>query len=302
MRKFHFLAMACGLVLLLGGCGSSNGVPYSPSGNTSYPLVGQWGGGYTHNPMSPEQIWIHNSTLFVADDDDEVIQKFDLDGTYLGGWSAPVSSDLGGVAVDSQGHVFVGDDSVGYVFEYDLGGNLLNTWTAGTAGLNASFGAWNVYVDDSDNVFVVDYQGCGCVVELPKGASTWNTGSTGYLGDGYSVTKGHDGMLYVPDHTTGLIHIVNSSLVDTGTVPNVGPSGPTTLAGPSGIVTDSDGNLLVCTNRNPVNIVKMTTGGAFLQQMTNPSFQSLESVALDASGNLYAGDDRATMIFKFAHR
>lgn len=300
MKRFQFLAVACGLVLFLGGCSSNNGVPYSPSGSTSYLPVAQWAGGSNFDPISPIQIWVHNATLFAADDNDEVIQKFDLNGNFIGGWATPTGSDLGGVAVDSQGDVFVGDDSLQDVFEYDLSGNLLNTWTGGTSGLNASFGAWNLYVDGSDNVFVVDYQGCDCVVELPKGASTWNTGSTGYLGDGYSLTMGHDGMLYVPDYNTGLIHIVNSSLTDTGTVSNVGPSGPTTLVNPTGIATDGDGNLLV-TDYRVKAVVKMTTGGSLLQEITNASFQSLEAVSLDASGNLYVGDNGADMIFKFAH-
>jgi streptogramin lyase len=307
MKLFRALFSLCGFLLLLTGCGSNSTAPTTPSGSNSpsytYPLLNTFGGSNLNDEIEPQQIAVHNGTLFVADDNDEIVQKFDLFGNFIGQFSTQPSSELGGIAVDKNGLVYVADDDNYEIDVYDQNGNFQTSWAQGSAGLDPGFGPWNIYIDGSNNVYVVDYQGCDCVVKMADGSGTWTTGSTGYLSDGYSLTMGHDGKLYVPDQNTGIIYIVDPSTMLLGSpisqVPNVGPSSSTVLVAPTGIVTDKDGNLLI-TDDGPNHVIKITTGGTLLKTISNSTFQDVETIAIDPSQNLYIGDDDAGLIYKYA--
>ena len=100
--------------------------------------------------------------VYVADQFNHRIQKFDLDGNYLDQWGS--HGYLGGpgefeqpqgVAADAAGNVYVADFYNGRIQKFDGDGNFLGQWNGAGSGTLLGYPA-GVAVDVAGNVYVAD--------------------------------------------------------------------------------------------------------------------------------------------------
>lgn len=99
--------------------------------------------------------------VFVVDEGNNRIQKFDANGNFLTKWGSYGTSDGQfetpvGIAVDKQSNVYVADTGNSRVQKFDANGNFLTKW-GHEGGNDGEFeGPTNLAVDKENNVYVVD--------------------------------------------------------------------------------------------------------------------------------------------------
>lgn len=231
--------------------------------------------------------------VYVADWGNNLIRKITATGevtTWAGGGSGTATNGTGtsatfwiptGVAVDSNGNVYVADQGNHLIRKIDSNGVV--TTLAGRAGVvgssdgpakDATFNlptgvavdaAGNVYVADSGNHVIRKISEGGVVTTLAGSAGVTGSGDgTGIAADfntPFGVAVDASGNVYVADYGNHLIRKINSA----GLV--------TTLAG--------------------TGVVGSANGPATAAQFFNP-----EGIAVDSSGNVFAGDSGNHLIRK----
>src|SRR5579859_3339156 len=134
MNRFNGLFSLALVLIFLGGCGSNNNNPTPtapPSGPTyTYPFslfVGDYGSVGSGNGQlsNPEGIAVYNNALFVVDNGNNRVQKFDLSGNYLGQYTLIGASFLYGITVDKNGIIYVGDSGANTFAKFDANLNSL---------------------------------------------------------------------------------------------------------------------------------------------------------------------------------
>jgi tripartite motif-containing protein 71 len=131
----------------------------------SYSFIKQWGSKGTDIGQFLYPIGIAvdpTGNVFISDNGNNRIQKFDGNGNFLAKWDFN-SSNYGhivqpkGIAADSSGNVFISDNGNNQIQKFDGNGNFLAKWgTNGTA--NGQFiGPEGIAVDPSGNVYVTNY-------------------------------------------------------------------------------------------------------------------------------------------------
>lgn len=111
--------------------------------------------------LQPHDIAIGGNYLYVADSDNNRIQKFTLNGQYVTQWSAggPKALDAPrGIAVAPNGQIFVADATNNRVVQYTANGQFLSAFAdrPGDPGLGFPVG---VAVDRYNRVYVADTHG-----------------------------------------------------------------------------------------------------------------------------------------------
>jgi DNA-binding beta-propeller fold protein YncE len=135
-----------------------------------YLFIKKWGSQGTGDGQfdSPEGIAVDSSgSVYVADSDNNRVQKFSSDGTFITKWGSSGTADgqFGGpegIAVDSSGSVYVADRGNDRVQKFDSDGTFITKWgSSGTAdgqfGGPYGIGPNAVAVDSkTGNVYVAD--------------------------------------------------------------------------------------------------------------------------------------------------
>lgn len=105
--------------------------------------------------------------VYVVDNANYRIQKFDSNGQFILKWGGPGTGDgqfdntrfpggPQGIAVDSKGNVYVADNGNSRVQKFDSNGKFLMKWGS-VGGGNGQFAyPWGIAVDSQDNVYVAD--------------------------------------------------------------------------------------------------------------------------------------------------
>ena len=261
-----------------------------------------------------------SGNLFIADSDNNRIRKVDTNGiitTVAGNGNSTVLGPSS-VAVDAVGNLFIADQSNARIRKMATNGT--TTTVSTSARLSGPVG---VVLDAAGNVLVSD-AGEHVSKIATNGTTTLiaGTGSYGYSGDGGAATNAMlsspcglaldtRGNLFIADEGNNRIRKIGAS----GTITTVtgdgfatfsgdgGPAIEATLADPSGITLDGNGNMFIadCGNNR---VRKVDTNGIITTVAgntnsdytgdgglaTNASLYEPTGVAVDAQGNLFIAD------------
>lgn len=209
--------------------------------------------------------------IFVSNNANGRIYKFDKSGKELLEWSLPAGSNPKGIAVIPWG---VGGDNVVLVADsgnkcieiYAVNGNLLGQWTGPGQGGATGFGAlWGVTVDALRQLI--------------------------YVFDGGAILQFRIHSLYA----VTFLRQIGSNGLGKGQTNSTGAS--------NGLAVDSAGNVYVVGSSNGAHILKFDASGGYLAQWggTMPSWQINgvipAGVALDGAGHIYVNVGKAIQRF-----
>jgi streptogramin lyase len=288
-----------------------------------------------------------HGNVYVSDEGNKLIRKITPNNmvTTLAGSVGFAGSDdgIGGaalfswpcaIAVDSSGNVYIGDTDTHLIRKITPGGvvtTLAGSGHDGSAdgtGTNASFCYPSaVAVDSQGNVYVAD-EGNSLIRKItPMGVVTTLAGSPGVLGSAngmgasasfnypMGVAVDASGNVYVADTDNNLIRKITpermvTTLAGSGLPGSENGKGiAASFAWPSGVATDSSGNIYVADTYNhqirkiTPNGVVTTLAGSGSHGFANgdnasASFCMPWGVAVDALGHVYVADSLNDMIRK----
>jgi sugar lactone lactonase YvrE len=207
-------------------------------------------------------------------------------------------SNAWGVAVDSHKNIYIADSAASLVYKVDAGTQVMTTFAGGgssygeggpptSAQLSYPIG---LFVDESDNLFIVDSDYCtvrkidaktgniSTVAGTPATSGLW--GTCGYTGDGGPATSAtmswpssvfvdHAGNIFITDTFNNVVRKVDASTGHISTVAGnggfgyTGDDGPATSAelnSPWGVVVDAAGNIFITDNFSVVREVDASNG------------------------------------------
>ena len=301
MKSIHLLVLLGVVGMLPLGCSSPASTTPASSGSSSptytYPFFHSFGMSGTGSNGTfadgPSGIAVGFGAIFVADGIYSAIDKFDLNGNYLGQNYYGSNTDLGGMCLDKFGHLYAANYDNGTVDEFDLNLNFITAFT----GSGTFSGPFDVRVDGNLNLYVTDYtNGEVYKVDQTDTVLATSSGIPSGLYNPYQTALAPNGNLYVADYNNSRVVGLNSSLVYTGSF-----DGSTGTAFDSifGIAADSDGNLLVSDSANS-NVQKFTPSGAFLKSLGNTAasvtFSEPYFLATDSGKKVYVVDSNNEQI------
>jgi streptogramin lyase len=247
-----------------------------------------------------------NGHVFVADENNDRIQRFDDNGVFQTAWGSLGSADGAftnptGVAVDANGNVFVADMGNDRIQKFDGGGTFLTKWGS-TGGADGQFASpQSVAADGSGHVFVADTSNHRVQKFDNAGGFLLAWGSFGG-GDGQffgpaSVAVDPSGKVLVAD-ATGRIQKFDN----TGTFLTKWAAGS---GAPAGLAVDGTGNVFFTVPGSTNHVEKFDNAGTFLTAWGIPGsapgeFARPGGVAADGSGNVFVADSDNNRIEKFS--
>lgn len=278
---------------------ASDYTPTAPSGISMSSPIGLNGGSITvagaaacltFTPPSLSAVLLNPPTIYVADGDNDRVQWFNVNGTYLGQVSTSSVGSPGASAGDKSGNIWtsVGDN----LYQFSAGGTLLNTIT------NAA--GFVLKLDATGNLWTATGMG-NCVIELSSTA----TGQNGQVGP-YTMRIGPVGGAYY--------------WCATGS--GVGEFSSAGASAPNGIAFDVSGNIWATDSGN-YRVQKFTSSGAYLMTIGGGSSctscvsttsctctagtgnglfngtQGAFGVAVDAAGNVFVTDYNNDLVHEF---
>ncbi len=222
-----------------------------------------------------------------------------------------------GVAVDGNGNVFVADRGNSTIRKITAAGAVSTlAGVAGVAGSSDGTGAaarfnapQGVAVDNVGNVYVADANNNTIRKITSAGTVTTLAGAAGQSGSGdgaggsarfngpYGVAVDSAGNVYVADHFSGTVRMINTSnTVSTlaGTAGQLGFTDGTGFAAkfnqPSSIAVDGGGYLYVADTYN--RAIRQVSPGGSVATLNGSQARFLypQGIAVDASGTLYVAD------------
>ena len=130
------------------------------NGSERYVFVTQWGSGiHFQNPYGVATDSVGN--IYVADTDNNQVQKFYPNGTFITKWGSYGSSDGNfssphGVAVDAAGNVYVADSNNHRIQKFNSSGSFITKWGASGSGDGQFSFPYGVATDAGGNLYVAD--------------------------------------------------------------------------------------------------------------------------------------------------
>jgi uncharacterized protein (TIGR03437 family) len=218
-----------------------------------------------------------------------------------------------GVAVDPSGNIYLADTTAARVRK--ISGGVISTVAGGGSVLGDNGPATSaqlseplgIAVDPGANLYIADFARVRLVSN-----STINTvagnGTAGYQGDGGVATAAElaspngvavdsSGNLYIADTGNNRVRLLSNGVITTvagnGTYGFTGSNGaPTsaTLGAPSGIATDSSGNLYIT---DAYRVLKVSKG----KIVSIAGLAGPQGVAVDAAGNVYVANPASHRVY-----
>jgi len=262
-----------------------------------------------------------DGNVYVADTNNDRIQKFGSNGNFITKWGSYGSGDSEfnepwGVAVDSDGNVYVADKSNHRIQKFDSSGNHLATWGSCGSGNGQFNRPRGVAVDSGGNIYVADTNNHRIQKLDSNGGFKTKWGTFGF-GDGQFYLPGDvavdsGGNVYVADSWNDRIQKFDSNGNHLATWGSYG-SGNGEFYDPWGVAVDSGGNVYVADSSND-RIQKFDSSGALLgwwglddlgdTRWHDPDTERIgnyyglgdgqfwfpEEMAVDSDGNIYVAD------------
>ena len=287
----------------------------APSQAGSYSFSAQWGSSGSGNGQFNQPYGVAVDSLgnvYVAEQGNSRIQKFDSNGGYLTQWGGQGSgngqfSGSVGVAVDRHDNVYVTDWGSHRIQKFDSNGHYLTQWGSNGSGNGQFSGPVGVAVDRSGNVYVADTLNHRIQKFDSNGRYLTQWGSNG-SGNGqfnqpHGVAVDSSGNVYVADKGYQRIQKFDSNggyLTQWGS----NGSGNGQFKEPLGIAVDRSGNVYVAEQGN-YRVQKFDSNGGYLTQWGSRGsgsgqFNNPPGVAVDSSGNVYVTDWSNHCVQKFA--
>jgi|GEM_PF-4229048 len=263
----------------------------------------------------PETIAIDvNDVIYVGDDSNRNIQRFNTDGAYLGQWSGADNKDVQGVtamAVDTLGDVFF-SSLAGDIHKIDNSGQLISAWTLPMQGAGGDKSLWSLTVDRSGNVYALEgiagrpavesFTGDGRYIGgwAPSAAGTipYDPLFTSAVAD---VDQGTIDLLYTGTQGTGIeIFSSKGDYVGERLANGVDKSN---FGFPRGVALDKSGAVFVV-DAGKNQVLKFDSGGGLVAQWGtagdgNGQFSMPSAIAVDSKGNVYVVDTNNHRVQKF---
>jgi PKD repeat protein len=283
----------------------------------TYTFVTKWGsyGNGDGQFYWPAGVAVDSSgNIYVADTNNNRIEKFDSNGLYISQFGSYGSGDgqfnrPKDIAIDSSGNIYVADNGNRRIQKFDSSGNYLTQWGSWVIGDGKDFTPIGVAVDSSDNVYVSDnYYNNNRIVKFNSNGyclTQWGSSGSGngQFSDPESVAIDSSDNVYVADTNNHRIQKFDSNgnyLAQWGSY----GSGNGQFVWPSGVSVDLSGNIYVVDGGN-ARIQKFDRNRNYLMQWgsygsVNGQFNSPRGIAVDFSGYVYVADTRNNRIQKFA--
>jgi sugar lactone lactonase YvrE len=270
----------------------------------------------------PGGIAIYGSFVYVADSQNQRIQKFTDTGSYVSQWSISITSpnlpnqNPTDLAIDSEGNIFVSFPFADCIQKFSSSGNLLATigTPCGSEPRSSKVGDFflpmGLAVDSSGYLYVADtgnnrlekFTNNGVFDSLFYGQipATLNFNSP------FNVAVDQSGNIFVIDYASNNIKKFSSAYAP------IAFTFDRTFDRPSGICFDSSGNIYVSDNSA---VRKFSSAGEFLTTIgtwliPNPLYPNLGqpaqiqikpgAVAIDSSGNVYITSPAEHRVHKYA--
>ena len=313
MRLSHFLYISCILLLL---CCSIQVVTAAEE----YAYVGQWGG--QGPPIDPCDVAVDSTgNVFVTDNENNRIQKFTSNGTYITQWGSPGSGDgqfnsPEEIALDSLSNIYITDIGNQRVQKFASNGTYITQWSIGNG--------QNIYeaeiaVDSVGNVYVVDsppdyyfriqkFTSNGTLIATwasqyldPQGpywkgnhAIAVDSLDNVYITDSYTSSSAHD-----VSHNARVLTFTSSGVLLAQWGSHGWSDGQFT--NPVGITLDHADNVYVS---DGYRIQKFTSSGTFITKWgdwgrEDGQFTWAYGLAVDSAGNVFVADNGNQRVQKF---
>ena len=277
----------------------------------------QWGSQGSGNGQftGPQGLAIDSSNnVYVADQINSRIEKFDGNGSFLTQWGSFGSGNgqfngPEGIAIDSSNNVYVTDFSNDRVEKFDGNGNYLTQWGSQGTGNGQFRDPGGIAVDSSNNVYVAD--GSNSRIEKFDGNGNYLTqwgsfgSGNGQFEDPFGIAVDSSNNVYVVDNSNSRVEKFDSNGNFLTTWGSSG-SGNSQFQYPQGIALDSGNNVYVADSGND-RIEKFTSNGIYLTRWGsvgsgNGQFEEPDGIALDRSGTVvYVADIDNNRIEVFAN-
>ncbi|MCX6563579.1 MAG: Ig-like domain-containing protein, partial [Candidatus Aminicenantes bacterium] len=169
--------------------------------------------------FNSSEMWVavdDAGNIYVVNQQDNNVFKFDADGNYLTKWGTVGSGDRQfngplGIAVDGSGNVYVGDRNNSRIQKFDSSGNFILAWGSGGSG-DGQFSCVRELAFDSTRNELYVLEDCGNRrIQIFDTAGVFQSkvdlypGGVGVLSP-YGFCVGPDGYFYVADSNNGGIN------------------------------------------------------------------------------------------------
>jgi uncharacterized delta-60 repeat protein len=280
----------------------------------TYEFVAEWGtyGTGDGELRNPTGIAIDSSgDIYVADSENNRIQKFTSDGTFLAKWGTYGTGDgeffkPAGIAVDGSGDIYVTDMGNHRVQKFTSDGTFLAKWGTYGTGDGEFNDPRGIAVDSSGDIYVADTGNDRIQKFTSDGTFLAKWGSSGTLDGEFGYPEGiaidSSGYIYVVERFNERIQkftSIGTFVAKWGTY----GTGDGEFYAPSGIAIDSSGDIYAADMGN-YRIQKFTSDGTFVTKWGTygtgeGQFDLPYEIAVDSSGYVYVTDCWNHRIQKF---
>ncbi len=267
----------------------------------------------------PEQPWYfykpwgiaidRDGFVYVADSQNNRIQKFTSDGQFITKWKNTGSRELDSpadIAVDSYGFVYVTDSRNGRILKFDAEGQLVKEWGKHGSGQGEFSLPYGIVVSMNDYIYVTDAENHNVQKFTLNGLFVTKWGNNGNK-DGefnwpYGIAVDRKGFVYIADSENNRVQKFSEDGEFIGTWGEEGDEDGE-FNWPLGIAICNDGFIYVTDMENH-RIQKFSSEGKFIGKWgtrgnNDGDFNSPDGIAADESAFIYVADRENNRIQKF---
>ncbi|WP_164913772.1 PKD domain-containing protein, partial [Methanoculleus taiwanensis] len=278
-----------------------------------YTFTTQWGsrGSNDGQFVYPEGLAVDGGgTLFVVDQGNYRIQRFDGNGTFMQKWGTSgsgegefdVPRDIG---ADGEGNLYVTDTWNARIQQFDSTGSFVSEWGSYGSGDGQFTYLYGVAADTAGDVYVTDADRIQKFSRNGTFITKWGTSGSGdgQFNSAMGIAADSGGNVYVVDWGNNRVQKFdsNGTFITKWGAPG---SGDGEFSGPKGIAVDDADNVYVADAKNH-RIQIFAANGTYLTQIgafgsDEGQFNEPFDVQVDSTGSVYVSDARNHRIQVFS--